>query len=280
MRHYIDENDKLNEIRLLFRHPLYRDKVVVVVEGETDVRLFRGILESETAKIETVDGKSPLLNLMIQLSEEYPEKVLGICDADYDNLNGLADERARNSVYVTDHHDAEVMMLISPAADAFISEYASHGNIDTVREHLIPNAFDAAYELGLIRWVNCNEGLNINFKGLNFNEFVSVDSLSVSIDLEVLLDELILRSRNKKEIATKEYIISKIDEYKSSDACKLQVCCGHDVANIIAICFRQEEISLETNMDHKKVESALRIGYQREYFEKLELYSKIKAVTG
>lgn len=278
MRSYINDIDKKNEIRLLFKHPLYKEKVILIVEGQTDVRLFRGLFDNDRVKIETIDGKKNLVVVMKELVNEFPQQILGICDADFDHLVGKAEERKEYSVYVTDEHDAEVMMLNSPSLDSFVMEYASIDNSAVIRTDLLNNVFEAAFTIGLLRWINTEEGLNINFKGLNFNIFVDVDKLDISLDLESLIEELIKRSTNKDSTVSKDYLVEKIDIYRDQQACKLQVCSGHDLINIIAIVFRQRWASLDLNVDQKKVGTSLRIGFQGSYFSETKLFRNIESV--
>lgn len=277
MRNYIDENDKKNEIRLLFRHPLYRDKFIIVVEGKSDIRLFRNILENANIKLETMDGKYQLLNAMIDLIAEFPKRILAICDADHDHLLECAEDRKRYSIYTTDHHDAEIMMLNSPAFKSFVHEYSSFDNADFICSDILENAFSAAYTIGLLRWINCKENLNIRFAGLNFNQFIDVDKLDISLNIDFLIDALLIRSSNIADIVTKDYLVEMLTEYNDKNACKMQVCSGHDVTNIIAIVFRQRWASLELNMDKKKVESSLRVAFQKSYFNNTELFKNISS---
>lgn len=276
MRSYLDENDKKNEIRLLFRHPSYKNKIITVVEGDTDIRLFRGLLAHEKIEIESVDGKKNLVKLMEDLIKEYPEKILAICDADFDHLCGKSKEREQLSIYVTDEHDAEIMLLKSPSLHSLINEYGSEDNHNLLATGLFDNIFSAAYNIGLIRWLNEEEKLNLKFKGLNFNKFISADKLNVNVDLDSLLSEVFSRSEKVKTGTTKEIIYSKIEEYKNNSACKFQVCSGHDLTNIIAIIFRQKWASIDTNIDNKKVESSLRLGYQKEFFKNTDVFKNIQ----
>lgn len=276
MRNYIDENDKENEIRLLFSHPLYQDKIICIVEGNSDVRLFRKLLKHDRLKIESIDGKKELIKAMKGLAIEFPEKILAICDADQDHLTDSANDYKHMSIYVTDYHDAETLMINSPALETFINEYSSHSRVEQLRDELSNKVFEAAYSLGLLRWINHAEKLNLKFKGLNFNEFIDVTNLSISFDLHTLLDTLLIRSSKKHERATKELLISMINAYKDKNACKFQVCCGHDLTNIIAIIYRNKWASLETNMDKNKVESSLRLGYSHDFFARTNLAGQLK----
>lgn len=251
MRSYVDENDKKNEIRLLFRHPLYKNKFITVVEGDSDIRLFRGLLAHEKIQIESVDGKKNLVLLMKDLIKEYPEKIFAICDADFDHLCGKSKDREQFSIYVTDEHDAEVMLLKSPSFHSLINEYGSSDNHNLLATGLFDSIFSAAYNIGLIRWLNEEEKFNLKFKGLNFNKFITADKLNVDVDLDSLLNEVFSRSDKIKAGTTKNIIISKMEEYKNNSACKFQVCSGHDLTNIIAIIFRQKWASVDT--DRKSV---------------------------
>jgi len=275
VRNYIDENDKKNEIRLLFRHPFYKDKIIIVVEGQSDVRLFRSVLNNESIKLETIDGKGKLLSAMKDLVGEFPQRILAVCDADHDHLTGVSESLKQYSIYVTDQHDAEIMMLNSPALSSFVHEYSSFNNVDQLNSDLLEKAFDAALPIGLLRWINTEESLNIRFKGLNLNQFVDVDCINISIDIDVLVRELLKRSNNKADKVTKAYLIRKLSEYRDKNGCKTQVCCGHDLTNIIAMVYRQRWASLDMNMDHKKVESALRVGFQKSFFKTTALFKNL-----
>lgn len=279
MRSYIDENDKKNEIRMLFNHPFYFDAKLVVVEGRSDIRLFRSVLERESVKLESMDGKAPLLCVMRDMSSEFPGRIVGICDSDHDRLFDKHVEYEDSSVYVTDWHDAEIMMINSPALLGFIQEYSKESSYEESKVNLFESVMKGAYVIGAFRYLNNRDRLNINFKGLNFNAFVSVDRLSVEVDCEALADLLIARSPNLSPVVDKDFLISFLREFGNT-VCPLQICCGHDVSNIIAMIYKQGEVSLERNMDINKVEASLRLAYQEVYFQGTELYQKIKRFLG
>ena len=282
MRDHIDEQDKTTEIRLLFQHPLYKNKVIIVVEGQSDFKLFRKVLDNESIKLEAVDGKEPLLKAMKVLAGEFPQRILAICDADHDHLTGISESRKQLSIYVTDYHDAEIMMLNSPALESFIHEHSSPDSADKLRKYVLKKAFCAAYPIGLLRWINSEESLCLHFKGVDFNQFISIDvnCFNIDINTETLITELLKKSSNKTEQATEEYLLQKISEYCAKKGCKLQVCSGHDLTKIIAMVYRQEWASLDRNMNAEKVESALRLGFQKPFFENTELFKNISGALG
>lgn len=277
MRNYLDSNDKKTEIRLLLQHPSYKNKVIAVVEGNSDYQLFRKLLKHDNIEIEPVDGKKNLVLIMKELVGEFPDKLLGICDADFDHLTSEADDRTPYSVFVTDVHDAEMMMLDSPGLKSFIDEFSSKENVDHLHENAFNNALDAAYHIGLIRYASLKHNLKINFRGLNYSKFVEVNELSVTLDNSELIKMLIERSGPLPDgVNINETIQHVIENDQLKSESRLQACCGHDVTNIIAQIYRQSWASRETNMGFKRVEESLRIAYQPSYFEKTNLYNNIK----
>lgn len=275
MRNYIDSNDKKNEIRLLFRHPLYRDKAIVIVEGNTDVNLFRSLLNTQHIKLETFDGKSPLLSAMLELKDEYPDKIFAICDADYLNLEGGADLYETNSIFLTDHHDAEIMLLDSCSLKMYIDEYSANDSIEFLRSNLFEMAMEAAYTIGLLRWINHREDLGLRFKGINFRSFIDIKHEEITVNEEELVNEVMRVSANEGLGITNNQLLASIRSMRAHNECQLQVNCGHDVTKIISMVYQKNWASQDTNMSQIKVESALRIGFRVDEFVQTNLYSRL-----
>ena len=40
MRQYLEPDDIINSIKLLLKHPFYSDKLILVVEGKSDIRCY------------------------------------------------------------------------------------------------------------------------------------------------------------------------------------------------------------------------------------------------
>lgn len=55
----ITYQDKLNELRMDIKHPNNDGVVFVLVEGETDIRLYRKLFDENTTKVECVPGGNP-----------------------------------------------------------------------------------------------------------------------------------------------------------------------------------------------------------------------------
>lgn len=278
MRQYLEPIDVVNSIKLLLNHPFYSDKLILVVEGSSDIRFFRSIFDNENIKIESIDGKKNLVFSMGKLVNSHKGKVISICDADFDHIEKLENERNLSDIYLTDYHDSEIMMLKSNSLDSFIDEYSQSDYILSLKSGLLGKIFNASRGIGILRYINFKYDMKLNFKKLNFSQFVKVDLLEIELNIDTLVDILISRSPNFS--FTRIDILSHYNSHLENDYDNEQINCGHDLTNIIACIFRQKEISLETNMEIKKVESALRLAYQKSFFEDTNLYQKTKSIIG
>lgn len=272
MRRYVDYIGKINEVRLLLNHPAYKNKLFVILEGETDIRLFRSLLKSEHISLDAFDGKFDLIRIVKTLNREDSAPVIGVCDADFDHIKNRSAERMACGICITDFHDAETMMFNSSSINSFIDEYSNHENYNEISENLYNITIDAACKIGVLRLINEEENINMNFKGLNFNSFINIEMLKIDLNIEELIRSIIRISRLIPEYANFEYLLEKYNIVYQENHDKLQLCCGHDITKIVAMVYSQRWAACVGNMNKEKVEQALRIGYSFEEFKQTNLY--------
>ena len=257
---------------MLTSHPNYRGKTIIVVEGNTDIRLFRSIFENDIVRIEALSGKKDLVDAICKLLDEGVNNLLGICDADFDNIKNLGEKYIKNNIFLTDSHDAEMMILCSPALNAFICEFGSIENHDLLMNNLLNKVIETAYKIGILKWINFEEDFNLNFRGLHFEEFVEINNLNINIDTERYIDIVYNRSKKAHFYTSKNHLIKIYDEYMRKGEDALQICSGHDITKIISILFRNPWSSIDLNLNQSKIESALRIAYSFDFFKQTKLY--------
>jgi hypothetical protein len=101
--------DKINELRLDVSHPNSSGRVFVFLEGDSDVRLYRKLFNTEVAKIEVIPGgKNKLQEGMIELQKNYP-LIIAIRDADFLHYDG--EEFQVAGLFLTDYHDLEISSI-------------------------------------------------------------------------------------------------------------------------------------------------------------------------
>ncbi len=96
---------------------------VVIVEGATDCRLFRRFFIPSECEILIGRGKANVVGAIEQLDGLGTPGIVGIVDADFWAVENS--HPGSGNLFVTDFHDAEIMILCSCAFDRFLEENAS-----------------------------------------------------------------------------------------------------------------------------------------------------------
>ncbi|MBP2844104.1 DUF4435 domain-containing protein [Dickeya oryzae] len=277
MKKYLSPSDKAGEIKLLLNHNIYKDKIFVLVEGVSDKKLFRSLIEGSHIAVEPANGKGVLIPVMESLYESSHSRLFGICDSDFDLLNGNPNKYESIDVYMTDYHDTEMLLFNSNSLDKFIDEFSSYENHASIQAELKENVTSAAYKLGLIRWVNDIHRLNIIFDGLDYSLFMDINKLSINIRVSDFVNYLLARSKNKSSIATLEFILEESDKLHALNRDANHVANGHDVTAIISRLYSQAWVSVDRNLNKERIESHLRTGYTIDEFKKTNLFRKVDA---
>ena len=115
-RQEVTYQEKLNQIRMDLNHPNTQGKVFVLVEGESDIRLYRKLFNDAICKVEIVPGGNVKLESCVaDISSSYP-LAIGIRDADFIHLSSEAYNKV--NMFLTDYHDIEMTMIADE--DTFI----------------------------------------------------------------------------------------------------------------------------------------------------------------
>ena len=261
-------NTKLNEIRLSKNHPSVKDKVFVLLEGKTDIKLFRNIFNSDKTYITQINGKEKLKQALEILQDEGYSKIFGIKDSDFDNLENITYNDI--NLFITDYADMEIHMIESSAFESIINEFASENCYEFFLGNLKENLYNETISIGYTRWFNERLSKNINFKRLNYENFINKSECNISIDSNELINEIInISDLNKNEI------VREIENLKSISDDYLQICNGHDITKLLAYLFNHQGNSDKTNIKQERIEEALRLSYNFNDFQKTRLYNDL-----
>jgi hypothetical protein len=266
MKELITLNSVLNEIRLLASHPHNSNKIFILLEGDTDIRLFRSLLNSNYCYFKSIPGGiSQLEKGLLIISSEF-QRVIGIRDADFMHLQNKTPKIA--VLFLTDSHDIETMMVGSDEAfHAVVSEFYSFTfNTISLRDQF----FNSIKFLGYTRWLNDINNLKLNFKGIGIANFIDIESFK--INEKKCVEEIINRSPNAivKDI---DSLLTSINLLMESNNKLDQVCCGHDVIQIMAIFFNEHN---KKGVQTEQVQSSFRISYNLSQFQKTILFTQLK----
>ncbi|MEQ4740063.1 DUF4435 domain-containing protein [Klebsiella michiganensis] len=279
MRNLVSPSDRVSGMLLLFRTPQYNKKIFFTLEGESDIRFLNTHFSHERIHYDSpCSGKPEVIDAVSKLRLHGRTTAYGLCDADFDILEGKNYE----NIHFTDCHDLEMMLIEGGSFDKFIAEFI---NVDILRQHSLEdikndlknNLKNICYKIGLIKWMNYKQNLLLMFKGMNYNHFISVDGLNITIDMEKYITHILQRSHRKPECCNYEYINSQLPILESLNADYKHVCNGHDFTYLLMMVFRGS-ISRDRNITQERVESHLRMGYPKESFEQTGIFSHISQV--
>jgi hypothetical protein len=267
-RQDITYQDKLNELRLDLSHPNSDGICFVLLEGETDIRLFRKFFNLENCKVENIPGGNPKLETAVSELVRVYELVIGIRDADF--LNVETTTYVKRNMFLTDYHDIE-MSLVSDddSISTIIFEFTDIPlvNHNSIREKVI----STIEQISLLKWLNYIENLEIVFEKTGFQDLLSFANLT--IDFDQYFSRLLSKSPNAKivDIAT---IKSKMDNLKVLNKHPYQLCNGHDFVKALTQFIREQGKAKSIN--DEIVSSILRIKYTKEKFSSTQLYASTK----
>ncbi len=191
----LTKQEKINELIQNFSSPINAQKLIVLVEGEDDYRLFKKLFHQSNCIIDFIPGgKTSLLEGLVEILSIH-RKSIGIQDADFMHLEG--NENTIQNLFFTDFHDMEIVMLSQPEIySALLHEHAPH--IEKEQHATIFNQKLSQLRFtSYLRFVNYIQDWQFNFKGISFAK--TFDKQTVTINNEGVLDLVLSHSSNAQE---------------------------------------------------------------------------------
>ena len=258
----------------------------LVVEGESDKKLFNRFLNLSVCRAITIcdesddnrgSNKEEIINFFTDRTRKTPG-VLGIVDADFDHINGR--NGLPDNIILTDYHDIE--MVIFKSQPDLSSLYSEIADLYLVQEYekntriIIDSVIAIAYELGLLRLV-CSKYPKENCPSTKGTHYWECINESFRINMDEVINRIIRGSIGKRIYKTD--LENAIASEKGHKHDMYQVCCGHDVTEILAYCFSDDSKLLDCGkkgcQSRSKIESVLRVAYKPESFKTTDMYKRI-----
>lgn len=114
-------NTVTTRVRMLLAHPIYKERVLVVVEGNDDKKVYGRLFDKEKVHIYPLGGCSQYESLLSTLNTKYYPRLAVIKDADFEHIVGY--EYTFPNLFRTDTHDAETMMMTDTFYESFKIEF-------------------------------------------------------------------------------------------------------------------------------------------------------------
>lgn len=263
----------MNDFRMSVNHPNYED-ITLYVEGKTDIKLLRGLVNEEVIKLIPLKGKKNVIRVMKGLYSSYAGKVYAVCDADFDHIPNECIERLDYGVFITDYHDIEVMMILSSAMNKVLDQRVKDNNINFYKK-ILEEVINVCRVIGLLRFINFDKDFGLNFKAMNFNNFIVFDQSGLTLDFDILIEKLIEISPSQRvnEMELKSYY----SQYLVYNYDSKQLCCGHDCTNVLAIYFNSSDNIDGKNFNKNRVEEDLMLAFND--YDKYSVFNNIKRLA-
>ena len=139
-------HEKIIGLQLAAKSPKYKGKTFVLVEGDDDKKLYKHFFNETYSEIEVMNGSHFVAQGLIDLKNAQ-FLVVGIRDADFMHLENTPSPLP--NLFLTDFHDAEMLMA---ANDSAFAKIAGEYQIEKtgLREKLLHSIRFLAY----FRWYN------------------------------------------------------------------------------------------------------------------------------
>lgn len=250
---------------------------ILMVEGPNDQKFLTRFIDDEQCRMLAAHGKQNALGAyQTLLSESSALGVLVFIDADFARIDG--ELPTNEAIIVSDHHDTEMMMLLSPAFDKILREYGSTSKVPTfcgrvqtksILEHLLLQAARIAH----LRHQSLRNGWNLRFEKIDYGAFVECKQ-HLAVDCDALV-RAVLANGGGVGVSYGDARRSIPDTLRSMPLGEL--CCGHDVTMLLALGLRQCLGSQPPQIAKREnLEKVLRIAYEEAFWVETEVYAAIR----
>jgi hypothetical protein len=257
----------------LFLRARYPESAIVLVEGDTDLRLFQHLLDVDIDRFINCYGKERSLETIEATDKADIHGILCIVDADWGRLTGAL--HPSPNVVVSDFHDFEVMLIYSSALERLLIEEGSRDKIKTHNEagrSVIEIVTAACIPLGCLRFYSHISGAALRFDGLRYRHLGRrLEKVTVEKAVKEVFD-------HTQRYAGLEDAATFIETFDTSAIDIRDLVCGHDLSAALGIALQSLIGSRPaTHCVASELEAKLRIGFSREDFIQTSIYVAIQS---
>lgn len=237
---------------------------ILILEGSSDSIFWRNHIDHKKCQITIAGGKQTCLGVSEKLDGENFSGYLTIVDDDYDFFLGKKYE-SENVVY-TDTNDLETLIASSPAIEKALAEHFNSNDVAVCIAHtheLIRLAKATSIQIGRLRYINREQGLNVDFNKLSLWKYVAEDNL------ELQNDKII---NGFAELAGTHVDNVSVWIENAPTTPEWNIIQGHDFTCVLAIAMRTKA---RGSCTEKIICSSLRLAYERVWLIATELGKKI-----
>jgi hypothetical protein len=251
------------------------DGTIVLAEGSGDSLLLRRFADPSHCRILVANGKENALGALAMLEAGSHPGIVALVDKDFWQIEQYQHESP--NVLSTDTHNAETMLLRSPALDRVLAELGSEAKLRNFEQTcgLDPRTglVAAGAVLGALRWLNHQRQVRLDFEGLTFSKFIQRESLTVDKASYV---RTVSNNSRQFGIPTADHI-REMDHVLSAGHDPWHLSCGHDIVEVLSIALTRTLGSRPViEVRRQTLERELRLAYDETTFRSTALCADIR----
>lgn len=264
---YYNSDTIVSSVKMLLQSPKCSKKILVIVEGIDDKKLFDSLFNEHKAYVYNVGGCGLFGRILEELYSAYSSRFIVIKDSDFDVLDGIKYEYL--NLFHTDGHDQEMMEMTDRFAKKINLEFCNDSKLDVMEvEKEIEN-------VSYIKWYN--ERKNLNLRVDRFKPYQGFyngrDKISISDAIKKLYD--LDDNAEKMDICERDIEIF-IESNKTDDYSNLTN--GHDMCEAISrkMHYLKEKDNGIKPLNAENIPHFLRVSYSLEEFKETQLFNELK----
>ena len=227
MQDLLDSDDLFAHIRM---NSQLDPRLVLIVEGSSDVRSLERHTDSEHWTVVPGLGKRRVLETMQKLQDKGFNTTLALVDRDFDNLSG---EKIPRNVVRTWLYDREADLLLQAnLIDHYIESMKHRDESDHLGDHTSGNIrsliVQGAASIGRVRWSSVRDDLGLALSSLPVGRLMN-QSFTFSLDDVITLA---IDKTDECQVSLDTVLDSCA---QSLDATDEDLCSGHDLIAILAV---------------------------------------------
>ncbi|MCK5374967.1 MAG: DUF4435 domain-containing protein [Alphaproteobacteria bacterium] len=260
----------------LFIRPPGDNNAILIVEGGTDIKFYNPFVCDEKYLLQPdtlidINGgkKDKVIEAIKKANEEGMKGIVGIVDADFDNLNNVP---FVENLYRTDTHDLESMLLKSEKSlKKVLDRYCNADNLipDTHISSIQNILLDISKYIGYALWCSNECQWMIDFEGFPINKFIDE-----KCDFDLKEACIHLKRKSSDNTLSLKDIELEVTQKVSEKWDLWQVCRGKEMLRVLAEYIRHNIRSGTYSGDNLRDDFLL--AFDNEDFMNTKLYVSMK----
>lgn len=260
-------NSVVTRVGMILGHPMNKNRVMVVVEGNDDKKVYGRLFDKNTVEVYPLGSCNNFDALLSTLNPKFYPRLAVIKDADFEHIVGY--EYTYPNLFRTDAHDVESMMMTDVFYEAFKMEFLD-GDDD-----LLKNMMAVHTELLPLSWLklSCKElKRSIDFGTFTLYNFYKGDAAADLVEITKVLNKI--PENVIKGVPTMSDIDDVKKKYGAVDDKQLNN--GHDLCSGFAYKFKVLKGG-KSKLNIDSMTKVLRTAFTMAQFSKTHLYSTMYA---